>query len=87
MPLPQGVACYSVAATTAAKRSLLADRLIGDGLVPLHSALGHHRDAKRRLDFPKSSQWIAYQTSHMALLNHPEVAAHILRWLRPGGSV
>ena len=87
VPLPQGVACYSVAATTAAKRSLLADRLIGDGLVPLHSALGHHRDAKRRLDFPKSSQWIAYQTSHMALLNHPEVAAHILRWLRPGGSV
>ena len=87
VPLPEGVACYAVAATTAAKRSLLADRLIGDGLVPLHSALGHHRDAKRRLDFPKSSQWIAYQTSHMALLNHPEVAAHILRWLRPGGSV
>lgn len=83
VPLPEGVACYAIAATTAAKRSLLADRLIGDGLVPLHSALGHHRDAKRRLDFPKSAQWIAYQTSHMALLNHPEVGAQLLRWLRP----
>ena len=81
VPLPEGVACFAIAATTAAKRSLLADRLIGDGLVPLHSALGHHRDAKRRLDFPKSSQWIAYQTSHMALLSHPEVAAQMLRWL------
>ena len=86
VPLPEGVACFAIAATTAAKRSLLADRLIGDGLVPLHSALGHHRDAKRRLDFPKSSQWIAYQTSHMALLSHPDVAAQMLRWLRPGGT-
>ena len=86
VPLPEGVACFAIAATTAAKRSLLADRLIGDGLVPLHSALGHHRDAKRRLDFPKSSQWIAYQTSHMALLSHPDVAAQMLRWLRSGGA-
>ena len=86
VPLPEGVACFAIAATTAAKRSLLADRLIGDGLVPLHSALGHHRDAKRRLDFPKSSQWIAYQTSHMALLSHPEVAAQMLKWLRPNQS-
>ena len=85
VPLPEGVACYAIAATTAAKRSLLADRLIGDGLVPLHSALGHHRDPKRRLDFPKSSLCIVYQTSHMALLNHPEVAAQMLRWLRPEG--
>lgn len=86
VPLPEGVACFAIAATTAAKRSLLADRLIGDGLVPLYSALGHHRDARRRLDFPKSSQCVVYQTSHMALLNHPEVAAQILRWLRLEGA-
>lgn len=83
VPLPEGVACFAIAATTATRRSLLADRLIGDGLVPLHSALGHHRDAARRLDFPKSAQWIAYRTSHMALLSHPEVAAQMLKWLRP----
>ena len=34
LPLPCGVNCYAIAATTAAKRSLLANRLIGDGLVP-----------------------------------------------------
>lgn len=87
VPLPEGVACFAIAATTAAKRSLLADRLIGDGLVPLHSALGHHREAKRRLDFPKSSQWIAYRTSHMALLSHPDVAAQMRRWLQPDAPV
>lgn len=83
--LPEDVACFTVAATTAARRSILADRLIGDGLVPLHSALGVHRDAQRKLDFPKSSQWIAYRTSHMALLSHPDVTGQLLKWLKGNG--
>ena len=81
LPLPEGVACYAVAATTAAKRSLLADRLLGDGLVPLHSALGQHDDDRRTLAFPKTAQWIAYRTSHMALLSSPAVTRQILHWL------
>ncbi|HSO44693.1 MAG TPA: alpha/beta hydrolase, partial [Rhodoferax sp.] len=47
--LPEGVACFTVAATLAAKRSHLADRLVGDGLVPLRSALGEHDDPTRTL--------------------------------------
>ena len=35
VPLPTGVACLAVAATLAGRRSLLAERLLGDGLVPL----------------------------------------------------
>lgn len=83
VPLPQGVACYTVAATAAAKRSATADRLIGDGLVPLHSALGQHDDARRDLQFNPASQWIAYRTNHMQLLRSPDVMQQLLRWLAP----
>ena len=84
VPLPEGVACHTVAATMAAKRSLLADRLVGDGLVPLHSALGHHDDARRKLDFVAASQWIAHRMKHMELLSSPEVTRQMVRWLTPG---
>jgi pimeloyl-ACP methyl ester carboxylesterase len=83
VPLPQEVACYTIAATTAPKRGALADRLIGDGLVPLHSALGQHDDARRSLAFAKASQWIAYRTNHLQLLSSPEVTQQLLRWLTP----
>jgi hypothetical protein len=83
LPLPLGVACYTVAATTAAKRSPLAERVIGDGLVPLASALGQHADPQHQMAFAKANQTIVYRTNHMALLNSPEVSQHILRWLHP----
>jgi hypothetical protein len=82
VPLPEGVDCYAIAATTAARRGLLADRLIGDGLVPLHSALGRHRDARRNLAFGDDHRWIAYRMNHTGLLSSPEVGTRILRWLR-----
>ncbi len=83
LPLPQGVACYSVAATTAAKRSLLAERLTGDGLVPLNSALGQHDDPRRTLAFARASQWIAYRMNHLQLLSSPDVTRQLLQWLQP----
>ena len=83
LPLPAGVACYAVAATTAAKRSALADRLLGDGLVPLHSALGQHDDPQRCLAFAKTAQRVAYRMNHMQLLGHPDVTRQLLQWLAP----
>lgn len=83
LPLPAGVACFAIAATTAAKRNLLADRLIGDGLVPLRSALGQHKEARHQLAFAPSHCWIAYRTSHMALLGSPQVTHQLLHWLTP----
>lgn len=81
LPLPCGVNCYAIAATTAAKRSLLADRLIGDGLVPLRSALGQHSEARHQLAFLPAHTLIVYRTSHMALLGSPQVGQQLLRWL------
>jgi hypothetical protein len=84
VPLPAGVACYGVAATTAPKRGLLADRLIGDGLVPLRSALGQHDDPRRELEFGSDSQWIGYRMNHLDLLRSPRVNRQLLEWLSPG---
>ncbi len=81
LPLPEGVACFTVAATLAAKRSLLADLLVGDGLVPLNSALGVHTDPARDLAFAKSSQLIVYRTNHMAMLGSAEVGEQLVAWL------
>jgi pimeloyl-ACP methyl ester carboxylesterase len=83
LPLPENVACFTIAATTAAQRSLLAERLIGDGLVPLRSALGQHVNAKHRLKFAKNSQWIACKTNHMQLLSSPQVTQQMVAWLKP----
>lgn len=81
VPLPEGVTCFAVAATVAARRNPLADRLTGDGLVPLNSALGQHDDPQRNLLFPEEAQWIAYQTNHVALLSSPDVVQQMVQWL------
>lgn len=82
VPLPSGVKCYAAAAVRATKRSKLSERLVGDGLVPLDSALGGHRDVTRSLAIPKDRQWVGYGIGHRELLNHPEVYAQVRRWLR-----
>lgn len=81
VPLPPGVACYAVGATLAARQSPVAERLLGDGLVPLHSALGIHDDAARGLDFPKRRQAVFHGMGHLALLGDARVAQKIEQWL------
>ena len=76
------MACYTVAATLARQRSPMAERLVGDGLVPLHSALGQHEQAERTLEFPKSHQHVVYGLGHMALLEDAQVAQQLVRWFR-----
>ena len=83
LPLPEGVACFAVAASAASRSSPLAERLIGDGLVPVPSALGQHRDARRQLAFAKTAQLIVYGTRHNGLLGSPAVSRQLLRWLQP----
>jgi hypothetical protein len=79
VPLPDGVHSYAMAATTGKPGDLRA-RLLGDGLVPVSSALGSHVDSRRALSFPKSRQWIGYGMNHMDLLGRTEVSDRIVRW-------
>jgi pimeloyl-ACP methyl ester carboxylesterase len=83
VPLPDGVQCYSIAASTRKEPGRPGDNLIGDGLVPLSSALGRHKDKELNLPFPASHQWVGREMNHMDLLNHPEVYATIEKWLKP----
>jgi len=81
LPLPPAVQCYAVAATLGKTSGSIADRMLGDGLVPLDSALGIHQAAERRLDFMPERTWVAYETGHMDLLSSADVYARIRGWL------
>jgi PGAP1-like protein len=83
VPLPKRVQCYAIAATTGSRAGDLGDRVLGDGLVPVDSALGRHADPRRALEIPESRQWIGYGMNHLDLLSHPEVYAAMKRWLAP----
>jgi pimeloyl-ACP methyl ester carboxylesterase len=85
VPLPSGVKCYAAAAVRAANRSVLSERLIGDGLVPLDSALGQHRDSARTLAIPGNRQWVGYGMGHLDLLNRPDAYLQLSTWLQEPG--
>ncbi len=82
VPLPPAQRCYAVAASLGRQGGDLKDRWLGDGLVPVDSALGRHADAARALAFAEDRQWIAHDTNHMQLLESGEVCAQLQRWLR-----
>jgi hypothetical protein len=83
LPLPTDVACYAIAASRSAAppADTAPRRLLGDGLVPVASALGRHRDPRRALDIAPQRQWIAYGCGHLELLQRAEVYERIRSWL------
>ena len=81
VPLPDGVQCFAIAATTGKEAGGLGDHLVGDGLVPLQSALGMHERPEFDLRFAPDNQWIARNTGHLGLLDRSEVAARLMCWL------
>jgi len=79
--LPAGVRCFAIAACLAERRGAMAERLFGDGLVPLRSALGQHADPALTLHFPPSHTLVRYGIGHLQLLSDPEVARQMRDWL------
>ena len=82
VPLPASVQCYTIAATMddgSQTKSVRATskRLLGDGLVPLNSALavahGKHDDPKRNLKFPPENQCVVHGVNHLQLLKAAQV--------------
>ncbi len=57
-------------------------RLLGDGLVPVDSALGHHPDPLLNMVLPPADQELVCDLGHLDLPTNSAVAATILRWLR-----
>jgi pimeloyl-ACP methyl ester carboxylesterase len=80
VPLPAGVRCFAVAAARGQGPGAVSDRR-GDGLVPVDSALGRHRDPRFALAFPPAHQHVLYGAGHFDLLNAPAVVERLAAWL------
>ena len=81
VPLPEGVRCCAIAASTSRESSTLKERLLGDGLVPLASALGQHKVSARSLAFPARQQWVGRGMNHLDLLSSRAVYARMRTFL------
>lgn len=82
VPLPRDVQCSAVAATLGAEPGDPTDRLAGDGLVPVGSALGRgHADADK-LDFATDNTLVVTGTNHWQLLDDGPVRAFVVRQLQ-----
>jgi pimeloyl-ACP methyl ester carboxylesterase len=73
-PLPDKVAMLAIAACTTAKRSLVVDKVSGDGLVSVDSALGIN------LGLDKKDTHLFFGMNHMQLLSRPEVGVRLVEF-------
>ena len=79
LPLPRGVACFAVAGTRS--KTQRTGGWLGDGLVPVASALGTHASPAWALAFQPENQYVACATNHMALLSSAAISAQLVLWL------
>lgn len=71
--LPRGVRCHAIAASKQRRPNASATAIRGDGLVPVASALGRHRNPSLELSIPKAHRRVVYGTGHLDLLCSAEV--------------
>jgi len=81
LPLPKGVRCCAIAGLLGEEEGALKGRLLGDGLVPLDSALGRSAVVARQLAFADDRRFIARGVNHMQLLSRLEVCVQLRKWL------
>ena len=74
-----------VAATTAERADSLRSSTLGDGLVPLASALGEHRDPALRLHLPDDHRMVVTSANHWDLLSRDDVYQQLRAWLHTEG--
>ena len=83
IPLPDDVRCIAVAATLGAQPGELRDRMLGDGLVPLSSALGRHHEPLRCLRLEHDCSLLRTGLNHWDLLDDAQVCEFLLQQLGP----
>ena len=84
LQLPDAVNCYALAALKA-ERSTAATLALGDGIVPVSSALGQHKDPARTLAFPPGHQAVINGITHFDLLSDAAVHQQVRSWLARRG--
>lgn len=83
VPLPAGVRCHAVVGLLGAAGGAPGRHALGDGLVPLASALGRHADPARALHFEPAHTHVADGVGHLALLTDAGVRDRLRAWLAP----
>ena len=81
VPLPASARCFAIAGCLGPASGSLKGQVLGDGLVPVASALGQHREPARRLAFHADRQAVVHETGHLELLSSAAVAEILTRWL------
>ncbi|WP_386069274.1 lipase family alpha/beta hydrolase [Tahibacter sp. UC22_41] len=71
---------YLAAATLAGSSDGTRARWIGDGLVPVPSALGQHADPALSLQLPDDQRHVFRGLGHLDLMNHPRVYERLRAW-------
>ena len=79
--LPEQTRCFAIAASLGPAGDGPKSRRLGDGLVPVASALGLHPSPDRRLDFAPDRRAVVFETGHLDLLSSPEVYGLLRGWL------
>jgi pimeloyl-ACP methyl ester carboxylesterase len=80
-PLPAGVRSFAMAATVSKKLSGRHTALLGDGLVPVASALGQHANPALTLYVPSSNKHVLAAAHHWDLLDRAEAYQTLQVWL------
>ncbi len=81
LPLPAGVSCFAIAAALGDADAGVRNGWLGDGLVPVTSALGLHAEPSLALAIPAAHRWTAHRAGHMDLLERADVYERIRAWL------
>jgi pimeloyl-ACP methyl ester carboxylesterase len=76
--LPKNITCYAIAASLGNASKNRAARLLGDGLVPVSSALAQIESGEV---FAPDQRAILYGMGHLELLSAPAVVSQVRRWL------
>jgi len=84
LQLPGEVSCYALAALRSDRSPAVTDAL-GDGIVPVSSALGRHKDPARTLAFLPNHQVVVTGINHLDLLSDAAVHQQIRSWLAGRG--
>jgi len=79
--LPGSARCFAIAASLGQASGSLKARLLGDGLVPVSSALGWQDEPNPSLGFAPEHQAVVHGTGHLDLLSSPEVYGLLRQWL------
>lgn len=79
--LPSGVESYAVATCLGKNLQDENNRRLGDGLVPVNSALGESKTGYMALNYLESHKWIGASINHLDLLSDPQVSAKVKQWV------